>query len=99
MLRYTKEHYKDVARLLSKHDALNRPVERADSESHRPMKTVAHDFADLFAADSPPTCIHCGDDEGTTAVCISANGRTYDEHLFEGGFDRTAFLRACGIKP
>ncbi len=94
MPRYSKGHYEDVADILR--------LRYNYYHSYEPriaLGSTAQAFADLFAADNPPTCIHCGDDEGTTAVCISANGRTYDEHLFEGGFDRTAFLRACGIGP
>ena len=97
MRRYTEEHYEDVARLLSKHDALNRPVERADSKGHRPMEAVAKDFADLFAADSPRSCSHCYQPDEATAT--KACHAFHQKHNFVSRFDRTAFLRACGIKP
>ena len=47
--RYRKQHYEDVARILSK-DA--RTVEIVTED-------IARDFADLFAEDNPPFCRTC----------------------------------------
>ena len=91
MSRYTKEHYEDVARILSQRRAPD-PGEGLGRIRNTALTDVANDFADLFAAD-PRYCIHCGDEASTTAVCP-----LHDEHLFEGGFDRARFLAACGLE-
>jgi len=62
------------------------------------IRYTASQFADLFAADNPPYCIHCGAPAITDEVCASAGGRLYDEHLFEGGFNLEQFLAACGLE-
>jgi hypothetical protein len=90
--RYTKQHYEDVAGLLNK-----QPVASVGS-LYQAVKRMGDGFADLFAADNPACCIQCGDDAGSTAVCISVGGRSYDEHNFEGGFNRARFLAACGLE-
>ncbi|KKK48053.1 hypothetical protein LCGC14_3149030, partial [marine sediment metagenome] len=82
MSRYTKQHYEDVARLLKDY-AL--PV------------SLINRFADLFAADNPPSsrCWNCGDSkEAAGAICTRPN----EGHRF-GGFDRKQFLAACGLEP
>ena len=100
--RYQEKHYEDVARILktiwechcnSPYDP-NEP-ECADCQTRNGM---ARTFADLFAADNPPYCIHCGAPAITDEVCASAGGRLYDEHPFEGGFNREQFLAACGLE-
>lgn len=99
MSRYTKEHYEDVARTLTDFwaDSANWSL-----YCEVPSELVRN-FADLFAADNPKTCIHCGYlesafDLAAGEICDSADGRTRDEHNFEGGFDRAQFLAACGLK-
>ena len=76
MSRYSKEHYEDVARILSK-DA--RTVEIVTED-------IARDFADLFAADNPPTC-RWGSRHHVGPCDLG------------GGFNREKFLTACGLEP
>ena len=52
MSRYSKEHYEDVARILSAEFATQKPA-----NLHGPIRNLIYDFADLFAADNPPACI------------------------------------------
>ncbi|KKN69276.1 hypothetical protein LCGC14_0442710 [marine sediment metagenome] len=83
---YTEQHYKSIADLLSKADP-----------SHPVMiqvKGICLDFADLFAADNPPStrCWNCGDDNESMALCTRPN----EGHNF-GGFNREWFLEACGL--
>ncbi len=92
--RYQKRHYEDVARIIVGHNG-----GLLDTYSPANHKCLADDFADLFAADNPKCCIHCGYVKGTTEICDSANGQLRDEHTFEYGFDRDQFLVACGLKP
>ncbi len=70
MSRYSKEHYEDVATILKRQTA---PV------------SLVNEFADLFAADNPPTCQLSDHHSG---VCS-----------FGGGFNSGRFLVTCGLEP
>jgi len=89
--RYSKQHYEDVARIL------NYQRYQACEDVSDALDEVSDKFADLFVADNPKCCIHCGYVKGSTEVCDSANGQLRDEHTFEYGFDREQFLAACGL--
>ena len=90
--RYTKEHYEDVAKVL--HPYADASLKWGDGE-YSTMDEVARDFADLFAADNPPStrCWSCGDSKEVKSICTRPNeGHSY------GGFDRKQFLAACGLE-
>lgn len=89
MSRYTKQHYEDVARLL----AGNRDATGLVRERNGAIGDLANDFADLFAADNPPTCIDCGARRGETDPNSDPGA-----HLYEHHFDRERFLAACGLE-
>ncbi|KKM73055.1 hypothetical protein LCGC14_1414440 [marine sediment metagenome] len=97
MSRYAKQHYKDVARILAeeKHfqETSGRPEGRIAAGA---VINLKHTFADLFAADSPPSsrCWTCGNSEEAGSICTRRDG----EHRF-GGFDREQFLTACELRP
>ena len=95
MSRYSKEHYEDVAEVLSAYTRDG--PSNTEYYGARQAQQITEDFADLFAADNPPYCINCGAPAITDEVCVSAGGRPYDEHLFEGGFNSGRFLTACGL--
>ena len=92
--RYQKSQIEDVARLIK--DSWPEAVPEDVNEVI--LFSLANKFADLFAADNPKCCIHCGYVKGATDICDSADGRLRDEHTFEYGFDRDKFLTACGLK-
>ncbi|KKN07172.1 hypothetical protein LCGC14_1069910 [marine sediment metagenome] len=83
--RYQESQIEDVARILAK---------EGSGSTFGPVRNIARDFANLFAADNPPTCSHCDKRRGIGTVCPSPCG----EHHFEGGFNRTDFLAACGLE-
>ncbi|KKM24101.1 hypothetical protein LCGC14_1608510 [marine sediment metagenome] len=89
MSRYSKEHYEDVARIIVGHNG-----GLLDTYSPANHKCLADDFAELFAADNPPSthCWHCGSNRNVVTDC------THVEHNY-GGFDREQFLTACGLEP
>ena len=87
--RYQKRHYEDVARLLYG------AVQDASNKDRWVDMELVHEFADLFAADNPPVCRVCDDDEGTGSICTCSCG---GHHHFEGGFNRKQFLEACGLE-
>jgi hypothetical protein len=96
--RYQKSQIEDVARTLVNFWA--DPINRF-SYLHVPPK-LAQDFADLFAADNPPTCSIC---RLATTDLLEEAGCQYEpesgttsQHDFEGGFDRERFLAACGLE-
>lgn len=100
MSRYTREHYEDVARLL--HAAREKfSGTGGTGEALGAIRTLAHDFANLFAADNPPTCSKCG------VLCATQQAVNYcaddafagRNHVWDGGFSRTDFLAACGLEP
>ena len=82
--RYQKEHYEDVARVLSYHiTAAGMDDER---ERMQWLAWVAESFIDLFAADNPP-------------ACQAFHGPGHDSSCkLTGGFNREQFLIACGLK-
>ena len=84
MSKYQEQHYEDVARMLSD-QMLDTKVT---------FNCLAQRFANLFTADNPTQCTHCGDERGTTSICTRPN----EGHHFEGGFDRERFLKACGLE-
>ena len=93
MSRYTKEHYEDVARIL-RETVTDPPPMRTAKET---AIDFALDFADLFAADNPPSsrCWNCGDSKvALERICTRPN----EGHRF-GGFNRKQFLEACGLEP
>ncbi len=85
--RYQEKHYEDVAYIFATRGMPD--IVRAQ---------LTGDFADLFAADNPKCCIHCGYVKGATEICDPAGGPLRDEHTFEYGFDRDQFLTACGLE-
>ncbi len=87
--RYQQSQIEDVAEII--HDSTHQTLEGYPFN-------WAERFADLFAADNPKCCIHCGYVKGTTEICDSADGQLRDEHAFEYGFDREQFLEACGLE-
>lgn len=85
MATYTKQQIEDVAGIVAeiRAEALDK-----GGMVYTVSAQFALRFADLFAADNPPTCTGCyarlGDDTSTG-------------HTFEGGFDRKGFLEGCGL--
>ena len=98
--RYSKKHYEDVARILKEQATYYSGIVNDGQAivAGVVLGRTIQDFADLFTADNPKCCIHCGYVKGTTEICDSANGQLRDEHTFEYGFDREQFLAACGLK-
>ncbi|KKL16312.1 hypothetical protein LCGC14_2496890 [marine sediment metagenome] len=87
--RYQKEHYEDVARVLSYHTT----AAGMDDEQERMqwLTWIAKSFIDLFAADNPRRC--------TAHVACPyhhSDGRDNDCHIY--GFNRERFLEACGLE-
>jgi hypothetical protein len=94
--RYQKQHYEDVAEIIKAELARRR--ERGSPSFGKALTLptpLVDDFADLFAADNPPStrCWHCGASEGTMPPCRYPA----QEHNY-GGFDREQFLAACGLE-
>ena len=89
--RYNKRHYEDVARILGFTIRISSNCDHPDCGCKVELPAIAKDFANLFAADNPPTCnidrcgAHPGDD-------------TSAGHCFEDGFNRARFLTACGLE-
>ncbi len=86
MSRYTKQHYEDVAKLLSDSSGY---IGTADAV----VTSLINDFADLFAADNPPFCRNC--DIPHSVHYVQREGL----HEYTGGFNRKPFLEACGLEP
>ncbi|KKN12979.1 hypothetical protein LCGC14_1011010 [marine sediment metagenome] len=86
---YMEQHYEDVAKILSK-DA--RTVEIVTED-------IARDFADLFAADDPLTCLHCGQEAIELGDTCPVGGGIGAPHAHTQGFNREQFLEACGLDP
>ncbi|KKK55252.1 hypothetical protein LCGC14_3076430 [marine sediment metagenome] len=82
MSRHSKQIYEDVAEVF---------------HGEATVDNLAHDFADLFAADNPPRCVNCGEPATTTGGGSCHYVPQLGEHNFEGGFDRERFLAACGL--
>ena len=86
MSRYSKEHYEDVARLL------NGVIIHAEREERFVdvllVELLVEEFADLFAADSPPAC--------RTHGIIGSERK--DDCPNDRGFDRERFLAACELR-
>ena len=82
MAKYQKEHYEDVAGILSEAKRIETDIGRL-----LPSEGYADEFADLFATDNPKRCSFHGDhNTGYSGDCKIT------------GFDREQFLEACGIK-
>ena len=90
--RYSKQHYEDVAKVLKENRAWARQMD--STHGRAVMASTIGQFADLFAADNPPSthCWHCGSNRNVVTDC------THVEHNY-GGFDREQFLAACGLEP
>ncbi len=92
MSKFSKEHYEDVARVLSYHTT----AAGMDNERERMqwLTWIAKSFIDLFAKDNPPSthCWHCGSNRNVVTDC------THVEHNY-GGFNREQFLAVCGLEP
>ncbi len=90
---YQNEHYEDVARIVSWHTT----AAKVDGDKKRMAELgyLCLHFADLFAADRPPSsrCWTCGNSEEAGSTCTRLDGK----HRF-GGFDREQFLAACGVE-
>ena len=93
MSRYTKEHYEDVAKALKENRAW--AIQMDSAHARGVMASTIGTFADLFAADRPPSshCWTCGSSKEAGFTCTRPDG----EHRF-GGFDREHFLAACGLE-
>lgn len=96
MSKYQRQHYDDVARVLS-HARAHEP--RFGTGEFTAIGQAIIDFADLFAADNPPYCQYCRN----TPTPASAATQCVQVHLGEpheyiGGFDRERFLKACGLE-
>lgn len=84
--RYGKDHYEDVAKVLKENRAW--AIKMDSSHARGAMAATIGTFADLFAADNPPTC-H-----------ITIHRLLLDwpcSSLCTEGFDRDKFLAACGL--
>ncbi len=96
MSRYNKEHYEDMAlfiKELPSPGSTPPPVKAIEVVKRR----IAERLADRFAADNPPTCIHCGrSGDEATGLCLGP--QDYLNHEVGGGFNREQFLAACGLK-
>ncbi|KKM75074.1 hypothetical protein LCGC14_1393810 [marine sediment metagenome] len=82
--RYQKSQIEDVARIL------RRRYYPLHSKALVVWQGLVDEFADLFAADNPPTCI----------VSILSAPIAHERHdcVLEGGFARERFLAACGLE-
>ncbi|KKK68657.1 hypothetical protein LCGC14_2941870 [marine sediment metagenome] len=98
--RYQKSQIEDVARIL--HDAWGEARDVGGlAERYMDDTTVSnltHDFADLFAADNPPTCLHCGQEAIELGDTCLVGGGIGAPHAHTQGFDPEQFLVACGLK-
>jgi len=95
--KYQEQHYEDVARIMR---------EVAPTWHGANIPEIAEAWADLFAADNPPTCYVDGDHDGecddgclldaADRARLKANGVA----VVHGtpGFDRERFLKACGLE-
>ncbi len=90
MTRYQKSQIEDVARVLrAERDAgLNALGKNQGSDA---IACAMIDFANLFAADNPPKCV------AHRPGALFRNGPCITNCLFQGGFNRTAFLADCGL--
>ena len=94
--RYSKQHYEDIAKALKENRTW--AIQMDSSHARGVMASTIGTFADLFAADNPPTCIACGHRQSEPGpTCFPSTERTGHKH--EGGFDRERFLAACGLEP
>ena len=97
MSRYGKQHYEDVARILAEEKHFQETSGRPEGMiAAGTVINLKHTFADLFAADNPPSthCWRCGSNRNVVTICIRPN----EEHHY-GGFNRADFLEACGLEP
>ncbi len=90
--RYQKEHYEDVARILSDAIGIASDCDRPDCGCKVESPAIAQDFADLFAADNPKRCSF----HHNAVVHNEIGYLNGDCHI--GGFDRERFLAACGLE-
>lgn len=93
MSRYSRELAEDVAGLIKS----AWPEAVPEDVNEVILFDLANKFADLFAADNPPTCVACG------ALCATQRAvypcHAGRDHKWIGGFDRDKFLAACGLEP
>ncbi len=98
--RYQNEHYEDVTRILSTSTRHLCPLFQQGSIFHKDRFDrcdVVAAFANLFAADNPSTCLHCGQIAELGDTCpVEDEFRAHHAHT--QGFDRERFLAACGLK-
>ena len=94
MSRYQKQHYEDVARILT-NAGRREDISGGARAAQETIGLLRTDFADLFAADNPAHCLKCGVTEAATALSCDARG---GKHKFAYGFDRERFLKACGLE-
>ena len=93
--RYQKRHYEDVARLLYG------AVQDASNKDRWVDMELAHEFADLFAADNPSTecCKYCGVTPPIfTPTCLERGGGREHVVVDSNSFNRKQFLEACGLE-
>ena len=85
MSKYQEQHYEDVAAIIRSLVSVEEgpgvpyPISQVSSLS------LVVQFADLFAADNPPSCSVGSHDGPCTPACRI------------DGFDRERFLKACGL--
>ena len=100
MSRYTKEHYEDVALVLSEKRIYFSHLYN-DSQAivaEQVVDRIAHSLADLFATDNPDYCGYCGVPSDTVTSLCPERATMKLNHAFIGGFDREQFLAACGLE-
>jgi len=95
--RYQERHYEDVAKALKENRAW--AIELDSSHARGVMAATIGTFADLFAADNPPTCLHCGQEAIELSDTCPAGEGFGAPHAHTQGFDRERFLTACGLEP
>jgi len=84
--RYSKRHYEDVARLINE----SWPVEAADREAEEVVLfSLVSRFADLFAADNPPS--------GKDCLCHECRGFDRERFLTACGLETKGPYADCPL--
>ncbi len=104
--RYQSEHYEDVIRIMKPYMELRSEPDHflvtERSAVTAGARAVVLDFADLFAADDPPSvyCGYCGTTEGNPSpiLCPERGLDKVHSFVYHKGFDREQFLAACGLE-
>lgn len=96
--RYSR-HYEDVARTidLERKYWSHLPNDAQAAVAESVLTRWSNSLADLFAADNPSSCLHCGVSQPNSSLCPDGSG-ILPHHHPTGGFDRERFLEACGLE-